>query len=220
MTPIYKIPRCSNSVDVKKWYCNRKENAVCKLDIEALFEVGNNPGPVHYEDALDELLDLHGLERVLYLLHITVRAELVAYGAKEREFVSEMAEVYGLTWADPMSNGDDFQYAYALDVSDVSGWNKLANALQARVNEEDSGKVYVVVEANNCSTDIPMSKPFARHREAWKLMKAIYDDLIAQDPTDGSISENAFSVCFEYGNRSPDIFYGEIKAITFDKEGV
>lgn len=213
MTPIYKIPRCSSSVDVKKWYSNRKENAVCKLDIEALFEVGNNPGPVDYEDALDELLDLHGLERVLYLLHITVRAELVSYGTKEREFVSDMAEVYGLTWADPMSNGDDFQYAYALDVSDVSGWNKLANALMMRVNEEDSGKIYVVVEANNCNMDIPMSKPFARYREAWKFMKAVYDDLIAQDPTDGSISENAFSVYFGYENSNPDIFYGEIKVI-------
>lgn len=213
MTPIYKIPRCSSSVDVKKWYCNRKENAVCKLDIEALFEVGNNPGPVHYEDALDELLDLHGLERVLYLLHITVRAELVAYGAKEREFVSDMAEVYGLTWADPMSNGDDFQYAYALDVSDVSDWNKLANALMMRVNEEDSGKIYVVVEASNCNMDIAMSKSFAQHREAWKYMKSVYDELMAQDPTDGSISENAFSVYYGYENSNPDVFYGEIKVI-------
>lgn len=213
MTPIYKIPRYSNSVNVKKWYCNRKENAVCKIDIEQLFEIGNNPGPVDYEDALDELLAQHGLERVLYLLHITVRAELVAYGAKEREFVSEMAEVYGLAWSDPTSDGDDFQYAYALDVTDVSGWNRLANALQIRVNEEDSGKMYVVVEANNCSMSISMSKPFARHREAWKHMKAIYDELMAQDPTNGSISENAFSVYYGYENSNPDIFYGEIKVI-------
>lgn len=70
MVELYRVAKINKSCGIKKWLENRKANAICKIDIEALFEIESRSDVISYDDALDELLEIHGVERVMYLLYI------------------------------------------------------------------------------------------------------------------------------------------------------
>lgn len=171
------------------------------------------PEVVDYADALDELLAIHGLERVLYLLQFTKDAKSnQMYDTTELEWLNDMADIHALYWEDPNENGFDYQYDYALSVGNIANWNRLVHALRERQEETDNGKIYILCEANNCNTDIVVSKPFARRRDAWKHMRKVFSELMSEDAFEGSISEWGFSVFHGVGCNA-DCFYGDLKEI-------
>lgn len=213
MTELYRMAKTYKGCDIKKWLENRKANAICKIDIEALFEIDNRDEVIDCDEALDELLAIHGVERVMYLLYITKDAKPnQMYDAAELKWINDMADIHELYWKDPNENGSDYQYDYALSVRNVADWNRVVRTLRERQEETESGKIYILCEANNCNMDITVSKPFARRRDAWKHMQAVYQELMRQDADEGSISEWGFSVYYGRG-RDIDCYYGDLKEI-------
>ena len=107
------------------WCESRRMNALAKTDIEIL-TMGANEARFE-EHLIDVLIENFGLERILYILCITVRwGNRKNYSAENLDWLQEMVEMHSLCWDDESGlGGFDCQSALALNNNAAYAWNIL-----------------------------------------------------------------------------------------------
>ena len=196
--------------ETNQWRESRKLSALAKTDIEILtMEVDGT----HFDDHLiDTLIETYGLERILYVLYVTVQwGDKNCYTAENLQWLQETADMYSLCWSDVSGpGGSDCQSALALNNNAAYAWNLLLSQIVERQQEEENGKWYVVAHADSDSRSIYVSDPFPNKRLAYRHMKQKYDKFMSDyaDEAKGNITENNYSIWIDECN-----LYGTIRAI-------
>lgn len=78
-------------------------------------------------------------------------------------------------------------------------------------------KIWVVLEANNCETDIFISEPFYSEEQAQKHLNEVYEEIlnnIGEDVVDTVFHDKTAYSIMTYGS---DYYYGVVRSINVDK---